>query len=357
MLMGAAVVSPASAVELEPKARLHLDYANHEADVEPLDDDWIVRRAVIGLEGKFHDDWSFEIGYDLDQDGEFKPSEGEFRDVVLEYDGWGVGDIAVGQFKLPFGFAESTSSNDISFMERALPVDAFPLSRRMGVGFSHERDAYTFSSMLFGSSIDGGDRGRGAAARFTLAPVHSTETVVHLGVAVVTEDPSGKVDFDTTPESDVADVDLVNTGRIDDVNRINRFGLESAWRSGPLSVQAEWMQASVRRSTGPNVELNGWYVAAGWVLTGESRPYKDGRFKGVEPSRAAGAWEFVARYSRIDLDDGDVRGGKERNVTLGLNYYLNQHVRIMLNYVQVQSQRRGQADDPNIVALRVQFAL
>ncbi len=348
----------AAAFDIKPEARLHLDYADHDADAKPLDDDWIVRRATVGLKGKFNEDWSFEAAYGLSNDGRLRPRDGKFKDVALSYKGWSAGSITAGQFKVPFGLEELTSSNDIGFIERALPVDAFALSRRLGVGFEHQKATYTASAMVFGSVIDGDERGRGAAARLTAAPVHSAATVVHLGLAAATEKPRSKVDFDAAPEAHVADVDLVNTGAISDVSRIHRMGLEGAWRTGPFSLQSEWMRAHVRRSAGhPNANLDGWYVAGNWVLTGESRPYKNGRFKGIDPNRAAGAWELTARYSRINLDGGKLRGGRESNVTLGLNYTLNKHLRIMLNHIQVHSQRRGVKNDPDILLLRLQWAM
>src|SRR5690625_2490687 len=356
--IGPAAAGDANAFQWEPKARLHMDYGANDPDVAPMPDGWIVRRAILGLEGRFGGDWSFVVSYGFASGGDIRPADGQFRDVALTYAGWSAGDVAVGQFKVPFGLEEAISSNDISFVERALPFDAFAFSRRMGVGFSRGRAGYTFRAMVFGSSIGGRDRGRGAAARFTLAPVHTRDTVVHFGIAAATEKPHGEVGFGAAPESRVGDVDLVRTGALPGVDRVNRLGLESAWRSGPYSVQAEWMQASVERVHGrTDPDLGGWYVAGSWVLTGESRPYADGRFKGIEPARPQGAWELTLRYSRVDLDDGDVRGGRERNVAAGLNYYLGEHVRVMLNYIRVHSWRHGQTDDPNILLLRAQFAL
>jgi len=348
----------AAALDVKPTARLHLDYAAHDADTKPMDGGWTVRRATVGLKGKLHKDWSFEAAYELSDDGRLRPRSGKFKDVALGYEGWSAGSITAGQFKVPFGLEELTSSSDIGFIEGALPVDAFALSRRLGVGFDHQKTAYTASAMVFGSVLEGDERGRGAAARLTAAPVHTAQSILHLGLAAATEKPRSKVDFDVAPEARVADVDLVNTGAISDVSRIHRMGLEGAWRTGPFSLQSEWMRAQVRRSGGqPSANLDGWYVAGSWVLTGELRSYKNGRFKGIGPSSAAGAWELSARYSRINLDHGQVRGGRQHNTSVGVNYYLGEHLRIMFNYIQAHSQRRGVGDDPDIWLLRVQLAM
>lgn len=347
---------PAAAFELKPSARLHLDYGHNSPDVKVLDDGLYIRRAVLGLEGTFASNWAFEIGYNLASKGELKPADGGFRDLTVSYDGWRGGELTLGQFKLPFGLDELTSSNNIAFIERSMATDAFAPSRRMGVGFKRHGAGYTIGAMLFGSSIDGDDRGRGVAARFTAAPIQNEQTVLHFGLAAVLEKPRGKVDFDTAPESRVVDADLVNTGRIDGVERTRRTGLETAWQHGPVTLQGEWMDTTLQRDAGrPNARLDGWHVGASWLLTGETRRYKNGEFKALRPQAASGAWELVARWSQLDLDHGDILGGREKNLTLGLNYYRNSHLRIMLNHIRVHSERRGQSDNPDILLLRLQL--
>lgn len=65
---------------------------------------------------------------------------------------------------------------------------------------------------------------------------------------------------------------------------------------------------------------------------------------------------MTARYSHLDLDNANVRGGEEDNLTLGVNYYASKHLRIMLNYIDVHSERRGKADSPQILLMRAQLA-
>ncbi len=46
-----------------------------------------------------------------------------------------------------------------------------------------------------------------------------------------------------------------------------------------------------------------------------------------------GAFELGARYSYVNLNDRSIQGGKEHNVTFGVNWYIKTNARVMLNYV------------------------
>ena len=87
-----------------------------------------------------------------------------------------------------------------------------------------------------------------------------------------------------------------------------------------LAYTARHAVAHVRRSDGEaHLELDGWYVGASWILTGQSREYEGGRFRGVDTG-GTGAWESTARYSTIDLNDAGEQGGEPANMLLGLNW-------------------------------------
>ncbi len=346
----------ATAVEFTPHGRVHLDYGAHDDDVAPMHDGFLLRRARLGLDAKFDVDWSSEIAYDFvdAHDGGFYAG---FKDVVLRYDGWQAAQLSVGQFKLPFGLEALASSNNASFVESSLPTDAFAPSRRLGIGAHAARPRHTLAAMGFGPSIDGDDTGVGVAARVTVTPIAADGQLLHLGIGVVAEWPHDSVKFSAWPESRVPDVKFVKTGSLEHVRRIDRLGLEAAWQSGPILVQAEWMRAAIDRNQGAaDAVLTGGYVAGSWIVTGQARGYRHGAFKSVSIGRPGGTLELTARVSRVDLDGGSVHGGTEDNVTVGLVYYASRHLRLIANAIKVTSSRRGKADDPNLLVVRVQLA-
>ena len=123
---------------------------------------------------------------------------------------------------------------------------------------------------------------------------------------------------------------------------VDLFDAEIAWVWGPFSLQAEGIFSRVDVDSGAGRDFWGTYVQASWFLTGEHRAYDRGRgaFGRTSPTHSFnpsqghwGAWEFAARYSFLDLDDGTVRGGKLHDVVAGLNWYLFPNLRIMWNYV------------------------
>jgi phosphate-selective porin OprO and OprP len=128
----------------------------------------------------------------------------------------------------------------------------------------------------------------------------------------------------------------------------NHFAGEAAGIWGPITLAGEYHHATVQRKprepqnlggVSPdvgNVDFHGWHVQGGYVLTGESREYDfaHGAFGGISPCTDWGAWELVARFSYLTLNDKNVFGGKARNATVGVNWYVNDHIRFAFNYIR-----------------------
>lgn len=350
------VVAPLAAAEIQPRGRIHLDYAHHLEDASAFGNGFHLRRARLGLAGQLDQRWSYLVEYD------FAENDVQARDVLLRFQHTSAGQWTLGHFKVPFGLDELIGSNAMTFVERALPTTTLTQSRRIGLGYRQVGNQHSAEIMGFGQSINGaslGDEGLGLAARLTFNPIRTEHSLLHVGLALSREQAADSLDptvrFRTRPESRPSDRRLVDTGVLDQVDWINRMGLEAAWQRGPWSIQGERLEARVQRENQlPGLGLDGWYLSASWILTGESRSYRNGTFGGVRPAGARGAWELALRRSAIDLGDAD--GGRQNNWTAAVNWYANQRVRFMLNYIAVDVDRNGQRDRPGIVLARAQVA-
>lgn len=349
--MSAAVAQP------EPRGRLHFDWAFHDSDQTELANGHRMRRARIGVDGSIDDDWSYKSEVDFSENGV------SFQDAYIAYDGFGAGSLRIGHIKAPYGMDNLTSSNHTQFMERSLPT-AFVPGRLMGVSLDRHEDSYGFSTMLMGQPLEtndtrvatDSDESFGLAGRFYLTPMRGEESALHLGVAATVEDAPETTNetyrFRARPESRVTGDRFVDTGDIGNRSGLQRLALEAAWQAGPVVLQSEYMTVSATGDDGaPDYDFDGFYAQGSYTFGGR-KSYRGGAFRNA----GVGAWELSLRYSNINLNDGAILGGEEDNITLGLNYYPAENVRLMANYVSVDSEVAGGSDDPGLFLIRTQIS-
>ena len=361
--------------------RLHLDAGvadtNSRAFASAFQNT-LVRRAFIESYLSVGDQVEVAFQYDT------APSDRQpVQDAGVSFHGPGPLMLSVGNFKEPMGFDQLTSDNDTLFLERALSTALTP-GRNLGgmVGLNGER--WTFVAGAWGGDPNTGiaDEGVSGIARVTFAPILTAEQVLHLGLSGsyrALDRASSRFTFETTvastPEMNLlpARSALVSTGTIAGASAIERVGAEVAYQFGSVRVQGEATRQPVVRATRPDVTFASAYVEAGWVLNGDGRPYRlkpsygleYAEFGGVsveEGQRVSrggiGIFEVAARLSVLDLSDRDVRGGLERNATFGLNWYPERNLKVIINYIYVDTrparmnQERVRA---NVPASRLQF--
>ncbi len=319
-----------------------------------------------------------EFGVHLNKDGVYDAMVGfdfqskQWLDVFFGVEtkalfGNNYGHVRVGYIKVLGGLEALTSGAAGSFMEAALPVQAIYQGRRTGAEWTFEQPQYLLQAAVYGGKdLQGHNPGTTQAVHAAWTPFKAEGDVLHLGLVYSQENPRGyhnglnvsfspSVRLNTPPEVALTPVSLIDSGILTDVDQIRRTVLEALWIKGPFSLQGEALRADVTRTNSlPNYSADGQYVFASYVLTGESRPYSAGNVDMVKPANAYGAVEVLARYSRLDLDDGNVFGGRQHDWTFGANWYLTNHFKFQLNYVRANAERAGVQFKPNSVDVRAQ---
>ncbi len=338
------------------------------------------RRARVFLKGKVYENLKFKVVYDFSGGDEIA-----LKDAYLDVVGVpGVGNVRVGQFLEPLCFNELTSSKYISFIERA-SLNAFAPSRNVGV-MVHDKGADGKLNYQVGFFLDTGkmankrgndDYSVAARLAYLVAGEEKSEKVIHVGGAFNYFVPVEGVRFRQRPEVYVSDR-LVDTGTIMNAETVLKYGGEIAGVFGSFYLAGEYIATGITKSdedvpVGPfddvwlddDGSFSGFYAEAGYFLTGEHRIYKGGLWDRTVPSSnfledgGLGAWEVVARYSSLDLNDADaeIYGGKMDNVTMGLNWYLHSNARLMFNYVMssVKDHDGDELGVANAFTMRTQF--
>ena len=285
--------------------RMELDYAQYSSGILADDSGFNLRRFRLGLAGHIRP-WPgliYKIEIDL-TDGENTLSDAY---ISWRWDKWGT--FRLGNQKVAQTLSGQTSSISIPFMERPLPVDAFTLNRRIGVGWDLHLKKTGFNVTVFGVDPNNNIGSNGWAARYYVNPTRSGTHVIHVGGSYMRLSSDNEARFRTRPESYVTDIRLVDTGIWPKVRTGSALGLELVGAKGPVTFRSEFYQAEWTRSDSDNPRFKGWYATASWFLTGETANYREGKFIRPNIKRDTGAWELAARFSTINLNDLDVEGG------------------------------------------------
>lgn len=338
--------------------RLHGDIAAIDSEGEhDTVEEW--RRARLSLSGRIANDWRFRYEHDFAAD-----PDNEIKDAWIGYYGWTGAALRAGNLQEPVSIDELSSSNATTFMERALPNALVP-GYHLGVMGNLWGERWNAAFGFFEGDIQGRDDavdpGWGVALRGVKIHDLADGGLLHGGISLAYRRPPSdhRLSLSARPEVHLADHSLIATGRLSDVDYTLTSGLELVALDGPWSVQAEYLRTDVERDGRPALTFDGWYLQGSWFVGQGRRAYdrRDGTFDAVRPGGDLGALEFAVRYSVLDLEDGPITGGTERNWTLGLNWYLSEHLRLMLNRVWARADpnRNGTLERLDATQARLQY--
>jgi phosphate-selective porin OprO/OprP len=265
--------------------------------------------------------------------------------------------ITFGAQKQAFSRELQESSNDMMFMERSLmnTLNEPTVDRAIGLNVASLNKDWTGQIGIYGDTVTANaekakaDEGWAVNSRWTYAPINEKTKLIHLGVAGNYRVPDAKDDVNdkdlsfSYETSHMSNLKLVDTGHITKINNIKMVGLEANGLYGPFTLGGEYTHTWLdQKDASANLTFDAWYGETSWTITGESRKYKTGKFYKVEPNKnfslkngGWGAWELAGRYAETDLNDGTVLGGRMSNLTVALNWYVNNNIRFMADYNKV----------------------
>ena len=323
-------------------------------------DQFLIRRARPILEGTLYKDFDFRLMPD------FGGGTVVLYDAYGEWKHWAWLKLRVGKFKSPVGLEQLQEDVNILFTERSLVTDLVP-NRDVGVQLSGDLfdGIVTYAGGIFNGIPDGsnGDldnndskdfEGRLFVEPFKKADIEPLRGL-GVGAAATTGNEGGSFATPNLPSFKTAGQNTffkyttgasLATTSIANGNHL-RVSPQGYYYWGPVGLLGEyaWSEQEVQNGAAKDyLRNNAWEVLGSVMLTGERAS-----FKGVAPRKPFdltkgtwGAWQLVGRYSVLRVDPDafprfasiNSSAQEARDWGIGLNWYLNQNVKLMLDYDQ-----------------------
>jgi len=324
------------------------------------------RRARLYTSGTLFNNIKFKLQVD------FAPAKVVLKDAYLTFTKIPViGNIQAGNFKQPFGLEMISSSKYITHMERPL-TNQFDHDRDLGMMLfnSHLDKRFSWFAGVFlpanGAGIYKGGKYQ-ITTRISALPMYKIENgykVLNLDMAYSYHyDDNEELSYKVRPEAHLAPKYLNLS--IDALHHNHQGNIGLMLIVGSFAFQSEYTFSNLVPSSNSTLLQDRYFVDAyygtlSWFITGEHKNFSKSKtsLDIVKPKKnlgkgGAGAFEVSVRYSSIDFNDADIQAGALRDVTVGLNWYVNPAVRYTINYINAHIKDLGRA---NVFQMRFQVA-
>lgn len=309
--------------------------------------EFLVRRARFAATGFFKKNFRYMLNASYDK------GKAALQEVFLESRHISFAHLRVGQFKVPFSLTNLQSDAQLDFISRSFIVENFSPSYDIGAMLFSDKKYKHFDYAFGVFNGRGLNQSENNNSKFIIGRVEfspfisSTQSALskfYLGASVAHgkhNNNVGQTSYETVTEVPVFTFN-------DSVNQIGKttiYGYDMVWYIKNFSVQAEYLQFKGEYLSNNNSNLDfessGYHIACTFLLTGEDK--KRNQFvkpkKEFDPANGAwGAFEVAARYEKARLSPSYQLASFSKGtdglklITVGINWYLNDDVRVVLNY-------------------------
>jgi len=202
-------------------------------------------------------------------------------------------------------------------------------------------------------------------ARIGWLPINQveTETTLHIAANLRYAKPlDGKIELKSRPESNPTP-QIIFTGKFES-DHSTHVGYEIFYRRKQFMIGSEYNFHNFHSDIGESHLFQGGDIMVSYFFTKTYRPYKtEGSIFGFVPVRKSvfkGGWgeiEAVVRYSKMNLDDGSIKGGKFWRLTPMINWYLSRALRWEFIYGYGVLDRYGLQGAVQFIETRLQLTV
>jgi len=358
--------------------RMHLDYRDSDIDgssdlgggrtddrdTASLADQFELRRARLGVKGKFANDFKYEIVGNL-------PGTATIDVAYLDFAKYEQFQLRFGKFKQAFGLEQLISSNNITMIERSY-VDQIVPGKKLGIqamgsptkGITYAGSIFQHNDTELDISADGRSSAAGRATLNFAEIMGNKEMVMHVGLAGLSSNyavgtsssSQTNTDYGTTSAQPTqrgtissfrsagrglnnvfrgqVNGELCHSSVSSSTNGVlcaseyratveqRAYGLEGIFATGPFKLMGEYSRGDFKGTQGANsvnYDTKTYFLEAGYFITGEkyADSYKGGVFSSFKPKNEFdidkgnwGAIELALRAEGYDVDDVSISGGR-----------------------------------------------
>jgi len=376
---------------------VHFDgryFTNSEDKTNGAVSEFLFRRARIDLRGKFLKYFEFRFLPD------FAGGQVVIQDAYLNVNYVPWARLQAGKYKAPVGLERLQSANAIMFIERGQPTNIVP---NRDLGFMLWGQPFygmlEYELGIFNGPPDGASENtdvdfnsdKDFNGRVFALPLKDTpnEFLRGFGIGVAgtygrhtspslsnTQLPSYKTAAQLTYFSYITNSPATAAGTAVANGPAWRITPQGYWYWGPAGFLWEWAQSNTDVSLGGvthSIQATAWQTAFSFVVTGEANTYSK-----IIPKRnfdpwtffdgAWGAVELVGRYTQLSVDkdvytfglaDPNKAARQDKEWGIGVNWYLNQMIRLMLDFNQSRftggAKNGGNRPNEDVIMSRVQW--